>query len=63
MQTKANIAKRTAGLEEKKAAVKRKMEVAMSILDRRQEERRSEERRHDNLPVDFERRHYHEKLA
>lgn len=60
---KANIAKRTAGLEEKKTAVKRKMEVAMSILDRRQEDRREEERRHEDLPVELERREYHEKLA
>jgi len=59
-----NIARKTAGMEEKLAATKRKMEVALSILDRREMERRVEERRQVDIPVEFERRHgYHQKLA
>ncbi len=34
------ISQRLAGLEEKKQSTQRKIEVAMKILDRRQEERR-----------------------
>ena len=52
LREKANIAAKTAGLEEKQESTKRKIEVAMSILDRRQEL----ERRHENIPILFDRR-------
>lgn len=43
---KKDMARRTPGLAEKEAAMKRKLDVAMSILDRRKEA----------LPVDIDRR-------
>jgi len=53
---KSNIARKTAGLEELKAATRMKMDVAQSILDRREKDRREEDRRIEDLPVPFERR-------
>lgn len=57
LETKSNIARKTAGLEEKNEATALKIKVARSILDRRIEP----------FPVEEERRHelydYHHKLA
>lgn len=48
LQTKKNIAQKTAGLQEKAEATRRKVEVAMSILN---------ERRKRSIDVEVDRRH------
>lgn len=45
-QDQNNITRKTAGLAEKEASMKRKLEVAMAILNRRERD----------VPVEFERR-------